>query len=105
MKPFTETVIDIIRAIPEGKVVNYGQIATMAGNPRAARQVSRILSSMSKKYHLPWHRVVNAAGKIVIKDPDGAFIQKKMLEDEGVEVDERGKIDLQQFGWDPEVEL
>jgi len=71
--PFTEKVIAIIAAIPEGKVMTYGQIAAAAGSPRAARQVVRILHSMSDKYHLPWHRVVNAQGMIGIQDEEGRF--------------------------------
>ncbi|MFC0471513.1 MGMT family protein [Halalkalibacter kiskunsagensis] len=54
-----EKVLDIIKHIPVGKVMTYGQIAKFAGSPRAARQVVRILHSMIRKYNLPWHRVVN----------------------------------------------
>lgn len=64
MTPFTQDVVTIIRAIPAGRVATYGQIARLAGNPRAARQVVRILHSMSQAERLPWHRVVNAKGEI-----------------------------------------
>ena len=60
MNPFTERVINIIKSIPIGKVMSYGQIAKVAGSPRGARQVVRILHSMSEKHKLPWHRVINA---------------------------------------------
>ena len=53
MTPFTKQVVAIIAAIPEGKVMTYGQIAAHAGSPRAARQVVRILHSMSRKERLP----------------------------------------------------
>lgn len=53
MTPFTENVIEIIRSIPAGKVMTYGQIAALAGSPRAARQVVRVLHSMSKNISSP----------------------------------------------------
>ncbi|MFD1851331.1 MGMT family protein [Oceanobacillus bengalensis] len=97
MTPFTEKVINIIRDIPEGKVMTYGQVARLAGNPRAARQVSRILHSMSKKYHLPWHRVINAKGHVVIKEDDAYHAQILNLQMEGIDVDHRGKINLEKY--------
>lgn len=68
MEPYTERVIEIIKNIPEGKVMTYGQIARIAGSPRGARQVVRVLHSMSAKYNLPWHRVINTKGELTIKD-------------------------------------
>lgn len=97
MTPFTEKVIAIINAIPEGKVMTYGQIAAIAGSPRAARQVVRILHSMSDKYRLPWHRVVNAQGKIVLQDEEGRFKQILYLSSEQVEVDDNGQLDLAKY--------
>ncbi|MEW9677252.1 MGMT family protein [Lentibacillus sp. L22] len=94
MQPFTTDVIKIVSNIPEGRVMTYGQIAKIAGSPRAARQVARVLHSMSRKYHLPWHRVVNAQGIISIKNEELHEIQKLSLESEGVIVDKQGKIDL-----------
>ncbi|ARI75893.1 MGMT family protein [Halobacillus mangrovi] len=97
MKPFTEKTINIIQSIPEGKVMTYGQVARFAGSPRAARQVVRILHSMSQKYDLPWHRVVNAQGNIVIKDEASADVQRMNLESEGVVVINR-KVSLKDYG-------
>ena len=97
MKTFTEKIINVLREIPEGRVASYGQIARLAGNPRSARQVARVLHSMSAKYQLPWHRVVNAKGEIVIKDGDR---QKELLLEEGVVVDEKLRVDLRQYRWD-----
>ncbi len=85
MTEFTEKVIKIIQRIPHGKVMTYGQIATYADNPRGARQVSRILHSMSMKYNLPWHRVINSKGGISLTG-EGGYIQGQMLVDEGIEV-------------------
>lgn len=90
---FTERVIDIIRAIPEGKVLTYGAVAALAGNPRGARQVSRILHSSSEKHNLPWHRVINSRGCISLP-PGGREVQRKLLEDEGVVFGTDGCIDL-----------
>jgi len=97
MQPFTTQVIHIISSIPEGKVMTYGQIAKEAGSPRAARQIVRILHSMSRKYQLPWHRVVNSRGEIALQDDEGASLQRMLLEAEGVYIGLGGGIDLQQY--------
>lgn len=76
MQPFTMQVIEVILSIPEGKVMTYGQVARAAGSPRAARQVVRVLHSMSSKYSLPWHRVINAQGEIAVKDDESFFCKK-----------------------------
>jgi len=102
MKPFTENVIQIIRDIPEGKVMSYGQIAKHAGSPRGARQVIRILHTMSSKYELPWHRVVNAKGEIAIKDEEGSFEQKQRLADEDVVFVSEYKVDMVESKYEPE---
>ncbi|OCA82299.1 DNA methyltransferase [Bacillus sp. FJAT-27225] len=85
MKPFTQRVLTIIKEIPKGSVMTYGQVAGLAGSPRAARQVVRILHSMSEKYQLPWHRVVNGKGEIAIRDNETKTMQRKLLEEEGVQ--------------------
>lgn len=99
---FTAKVIDIIKLIPEGKVMTYGQIAALAGSPRGARQVVRILHSMSSKYQLPWHRVINSLGEISIKDDELSALQKAFLEGEGIEVKEDNRIDLEIYQFHPE---
>ena len=96
MHTFTQNVLKIIKLIPEGKVMTYGQIARLAGNPRAARQVSRLLHSMSQKHELPWHRVINAQGKIAIQNEEAAENQRMALEDEGIPVI-KWRINLQEF--------
>lgn len=101
MKPFTEKVIGIIQSIPEGKVMTYGGIARAAGSPRAARQVVRILHSMSRKFRLPWHRVVNVKGMIAIMDDESSSLQKLYLLGEGILFDEKGAIDLIQYEYHP----
>lgn len=81
----TRRIIEAIRSIPYGQVDSYGRIAERAGMPRGARQVVRILSSLSEKENLPWHRVVNAQLVISLKG-EGASVQQERLAAEGVEV-------------------
>lgn len=102
MQPFTQSVINIIKKIPEGKVMTYGQIAREAGSPRAARQVVRVLHSMSRKHHLPWHRVINSKGQIGLQDEESYQDQLLSLESEGIEVELNGVIDLERYRYDPE---
>ncbi|TCN26749.1 MGMT family protein [Mesobacillus foraminis] len=102
MTPFTENVIRIIRSIPPGKVMTYGQISSLAGSPRGARQVVRILHSMSRKHQLPWHRVINSKGQIALKDEESYQEQLYMLEGEGVEIGLHGVIDLDKYRYHPE---
>ena len=91
---FSEQVKQLIKQIPYGKVATYGQIATYAGNPRAARQVAWILHSSSRKHNLPWHRVINSKGCISLPPHRGYEIQKKLLEQEGIIFEENGSINL-----------
>lgn len=94
MQPFTAEVVEILKGIPKGRVVSYGQVARMAGSPRAARQVVRILHTMSEKYGLPWHRVVNAKGEIVVPSEESRELQRVLLESEGVTFLPNGRVDL-----------
>jgi methylated-DNA-protein-cysteine methyltransferase-like protein len=98
--PLTERILAVIKAIPKGKVASYGQVAALAGSPRGARQVARVLHSLSAKEKLPWHRVIGASGMISLPAESGAE-QARRLRREGVAVDARGKSDLARFRWDP----
>ncbi|MCP3774903.1 MGMT family protein [Paenibacillus sp. MZ04-78.2] len=104
MSPFTQRVLEIIQEIPEGQVMTYGQIAGLAGSPRGARQVVRILHSSSGKYGLPWHRVVNARGEIAIRQEESRMLQMLYLRDEGVEVADNGQLDLDRWRFIPHGE-
>ena len=99
---FHETVISIIKKVPEGKVATYGQIAFLAGSSGAARQVSWILHSCSKKENLPWHRVINSRGSISLKHGYGYELQKTLLENEKIIFDEKDFIDLNLYLWKPD---
>ena len=94
---FTLKVIRTLKSVPEGKVITYGDLAALAGSPRGARQVVRILNAMSKSHLLPWHRVIGAGGKILLQG-EGAVQQEALLEAEGVEVI-AGRVDMGRYAW------
>jgi len=98
---FEERVKELIRSIPTGKVATYAQIAALAGNHRAARQVARVLHSSSDKEGLPWHRVINSRGGISLPRGRGFEAQKRLLRREGVPSDRAGRLDLDAFQWEP----
>ncbi len=104
MEKFTDIVIYLIQQIPAGKVMTYGQIAKLAGSPRGARQVVRILHSSSEKYQLPWHRVVNAKGEIGMKDEELHNVQKMSLESEGIKFS-GDVIDLERYRYHPVLHI
>jgi methylated-DNA-protein-cysteine methyltransferase-like protein len=96
----------VVARIPRGRVATYGQVAMLAGKPRAARQVGYALSALRGTRHaIPWQRVLGSRPRglaaISILDPMGSAVQRALLEDEGVLVDERGRVSLQRFGWTP----
>ena len=97
--PFSASVRALIAAIPAGKVATYGRIARLAGKAHGARQVSWILHSQSKKYQLPWQRVIGADGRISLPPGRGLFEQRRRLRQEGVSVDDRGRVDLRIYLW------
>ena len=99
--PFYQRVMAVLRTIPEGKVVTYGQVAAMAGSPRGARQVVRVLHTASEKEKLPWHRVINRQGKISLRPGSGYELQKAMLEGEGITFRADDSVDLAHFQWLP----
>jgi len=96
---FSRKAVDVIRSIPEGKVLTYGRAAFLAGKPGGARQISRLLHSMSQKYDLPWHRVINSKGKISLKPSQGYELQKALLESEGIEFSRQDTLDLNFYLW------
>lgn len=102
MTDFTLNVIKIIQNIPYGKVMTYGQIARAVNSPRSARQVVRILHSMSEKYELPWHRVINSKGELGFRDEEMFLIQKMLLKGEGVIFITDRSVSLKDYLWHPE---
>ena len=91
----------VVARIPRGRVATYGQVAALAGLPRHARQVGYALHSLPGGSELPWHRVINAQGEVSHRTfPGWEQIQRKLLEEEGIELDERGRVDLARFRWE-----
>jgi len=89
----------VVSEIPSGHVLTYGEVARLSGMPRAARRVSQALRRAPRGVKLPWHRVINAQGKISFPENSSAWHkQKDMLEEEGI-VFLNGKIDLEHFGY------
>jgi len=100
---FFDRVYAVVRRIPRGKVASYGQIAALLGHPQAARTVGWALNALRDNDidDVPWQRVINSQGRISISRADlGAELQQALLEEEGVEFDPRGYVDLRRFGWE-----
>lgn len=91
----------VIRRIPKGWVATYGQVAAMAGLPRRSRLVGQVLRQLGQATDIPWHRVVNAKGEVsyALSRNGGDALQRRLLEEEGVEFDERDRFDLERFRW------
>lgn len=96
-------ILAVVARIPRGRVASYGQVAALAGLPRHAREVGRVLSQLGEGAKVPWQRVVNAAGRVSQRGLFGdEGHQRRVLESEGVVFDHRGRIDFERFGWDPD---
>lgn len=96
---WVKSVWQVVQGIPRGHVLTYGEVARLAGMSRAARRVSQAMRRAPRGMILPWHRVVNAQGKISFpEDSSGYREQKDRLENEGV-VFIKGKIDLDRYGY------
>lgn len=89
--------------VPSGRVVTYGGLAELAGLPRAARLVGQTLRKLPKDTRLPWHRVINAQGRISLPEP-AAHRQLERLQREGI-TPVNGKVDLGHYGWPRPGEL
>lgn len=99
MDDFKDRVQDIVAQIPPGRVMSYGQLAVLCGNPRAARIVGGIAHFGNPE--LPWQRVVNKQGGLARGYPGGLDGHKKALEKEGVRVSENYTIDIAKILWTP----
>ena len=97
MTDFADRVREVVRALPAGDVVTYGEVAAMAGKPGAARGVGAVLAGSDDRGHaLPWWRVVNAAGRLV---PGHEVEHARRLRKEGVAVDtEAGRVRFSRAG-------
>jgi methylated-DNA-protein-cysteine methyltransferase-like protein len=99
---FARAVYAVVRHVPRGTVVTYGQVAAMLGHPRAARAVGTALARLPRSLvaKVPWQRVINSAGKISYK---GDFfrpeIQRRLLEAEGVRFSDSERVNLRKYRW------
>jgi methylated-DNA-protein-cysteine methyltransferase-like protein len=94
-----EKIYAVVRQIPRGRVAAYGWISERAGLVRGARRVGRALRALPASRRIPWHRVVNAQGRISL--PGGSTAaqkQRRLLSAEGI-VFKNHRIDLKRFGW------
>ena len=96
-----ERIRRVVIRIPRGKVMTYGDVARAAGMPGAARSVGYAMRALGKS--VPWQRVLGrknaTTGHITIADPRGKAEQRRLLQKEGIELDARGGIALEKFGW------
>ncbi|MBI9044394.1 MAG: MGMT family protein [Anaerolineaceae bacterium] len=93
-----ERIYAAIREVPEGKVATYGQIAKIAGKC-SPRNVGYALAALKSGTGIPWHRIINAQGKVSMRDSMGQDIQKGLLKAEGIAFDAKDRIDLKKFRW------
>lgn len=92
-----------IQAIPPGSVATYGQIAALAGHPRAPRQVGMMLRGLSAQSDVPWQRVVNRNGGLSTWRIGAGELQQALLEAEGICFDAEGYCDLARYQWQPDL--
>jgi methylated-DNA-protein-cysteine methyltransferase-like protein len=94
---------EVVAAIPAGCVATYGQVAALAGLPRHARLAGYALQELPDGSEVPWHRVINAQGRVSERADlgQGAGFQRHLLEEEGVVFDLSGRVDLRRYRWEP----
>jgi methylated-DNA-protein-cysteine methyltransferase-like protein len=103
MADFADEVYRLVRKCPRGKIVSYGGVAAMLGQPRAARAVGRALNSLPDNTNVPWWRVVNSRGAVSIRGVQhGEILQRKLLEREGVKFARNGCVSWELYGWQGE---
>ncbi len=92
-----------VRRVPRGKVATYGQIAELAGLEGQARQVGYAMAAVPSSSAVPWHRIINAQGRVSMRSTGtgSTIIQQQLLEREGVVFDGGGRVSLTRFRWKP----
>lgn len=100
-----EKILSVIKAIPEGRVASYGQIASVAGLPRGHRLVARALGNNPAASDLPWYRVIRADGRSgMAADSKGYLKQFALLKAEGV-LACNGRVDMKTYQWQPDLDI
>ena len=102
---FDQRVWSEVARIPHGRLATYGQIADLIGAYGCARQVGWALRRLKLPSPIPWHRVVNAQGRISMSlSREGSdWMQRELLMAEGIPVDAEGRLPLRQFLWHPDT--
>ena len=95
-----DSVYALVKKIPRGKVLTYGALAKATRLPGGARTAGRAMAATPKGQAIPWHRVVGARGKLLIREPY-ASLQKKLLATEGARIIE-SRVDLKTCAWFPD---
>ncbi|MDN5354556.1 MAG: methylated-DNA-protein-cysteine methyltransferase related protein [Candidatus Cloacimonadota bacterium] len=96
-----QKIYEVVKQIPQGKVATYGQVAEIAGLAGQARLVGYALHALNQD-NVPWQRVVNRNGGISLqKDRREKSLQQVMLEAEGIEFLQLGKLELSKYQWQP----
>src|SRR3972149_7205494 len=97
--PRYEQIYNVVRQIPSGKVATYGQIAKIVDRC-TARMIGYAMAALPSNTDVPWQRVINYQGQISPRSRgDGSLRQRKLLEAEGLQFDERGRVDLKKIRW------
>jgi methylated-DNA-protein-cysteine methyltransferase-like protein len=98
-----DRIYGVVSRIPRGRVATYGQVARLANLPGRARLVGYALNALDGRRAVPWHRVVNAQGRISARrgDEEWGVVQRLRLEKEKVVFDAAGAISLARFRWRP----
>ena len=100
---FRDRVYNVVRSIPSGKVLTYGDVGAILGSPRVARQVGFALAALPEGTEVPWHRVINAKGMISARgDVERPMEQQMRLEAEGIVFSDAGRCDLRAVRWRPQ---
>ncbi|MGE5264265.1 MAG: MGMT family protein [Acidobacteriota bacterium] len=99
--PFQERVIKIVRAVPKGRVLTYGEVSLLAGVPRGARQVGRILYRLYPTGRVPWQRVINRYGGLSTYKIGTGHLQHQLLVSEGIRFRRDGTVNLDKYRWRP----
>ena len=94
-----ERVYAVVRRVPRGRVATYGQVARLARITNGARQAGYALHALPPHTAVPWHRVLNASGRISLGDVAGSVTQRLLLEREGIRFDAAGRVDLERYQW------
>jgi methylated-DNA-protein-cysteine methyltransferase-like protein len=95
-----QAILSVLQAIPSGRVCTYGSVARLAGQPGKARLVGYILKWLPADSTLPWHRVVNAQGRISFpENAEQHKLQRTLLQNEGLQFEHNGRIRLDHYGW------